>query len=183
MVAALFVCASSPYWGLPGVDCYDESRDARSYRGALPVVAHPPCRGWGQLRAMSKHQPDELDLGFFAVDAVRTWGGVLEHPARSGLWDAAGLPRPGRSDGYGYTLAIQQSDFGHRAPKGTWLYICGADGFRPTLPIVLGDPPSRVEWMGRPERERTPLPLALWLVSVARRCAPSMVPALVGGGS
>lgn len=41
--------------------------------------------------------------------------------------------------------------------------------------------PSRVEWMGRPERERTPVALALWLVALVRRCSPPMVPVAAGG--
>jgi hypothetical protein len=169
-VAALFVCPTSPYWDLPGVECYDEQRDARTYLGGVPVIAHPPCRGWGQLRSMSKHLPAELELARFSVSVVRTWGGVLEHPARSTLWADQALPLPGRSDGYGYTMAIEQGDFGHRAPKATWLYVCGAGNYRPALPIVLGDRVCRVEWMGRAERERTPLPLARWLVDLASRC-------------
>lgn len=40
-VAALFVETGGVYFGVRGVDPYDASRDARRYRDALPVVAHP----------------------------------------------------------------------------------------------------------------------------------------------
>jgi hypothetical protein len=43
-VAALFVETNGAYYGLPGVDPWDESRDARLYDGPFPVVAHPPVR-------------------------------------------------------------------------------------------------------------------------------------------
>ena len=46
-VVVLFVRADSIYKTLPGVECYDEARDARTWPGGCPVVAHPPCRTWG----------------------------------------------------------------------------------------------------------------------------------------
>jgi len=170
-VSALFVCRSTHYAGLPGVDCWDESRDARNYPGPFPVVAHPPCRGWGRLRAFANVQPGELDLGRVAVDMVRRYGGVLEHPAGSKLWEACGLPAPGQRDAWGFTLGVRQSDFDHRAPKATFLYVCGVPSTwaLPTIPIVLGEPEGRIEYMGRAERERTPPMFALWLVAIARK--------------
>ena len=47
-VAALFVETGGAYFGVPGVDPWDEPRDARLYTGHLPVVAHPPCQRWGR---------------------------------------------------------------------------------------------------------------------------------------
>jgi hypothetical protein len=38
-VAALFVLADSVYKTLPGVDAWDEARDARRWPGGGPVVA------------------------------------------------------------------------------------------------------------------------------------------------
>lgn len=61
-VAALYVRRDSPYKALPDVECYDVDRDARSYAGPWPVVAHPPCRAWGRLRHMAKPRVDERDL-------------------------------------------------------------------------------------------------------------------------
>ena len=39
-LAALFVQPDGCYAGLPGVDAWPEHRDARLYRGPMPVVAH-----------------------------------------------------------------------------------------------------------------------------------------------
>ena len=41
MVAALYVQRGGSYYGIPGVDPWDEQRDARGYDGPFPVVAHP----------------------------------------------------------------------------------------------------------------------------------------------
>lgn len=166
----LFVSRSSNYRRL-GVECYGEDRDAMTFRGDAPVVAHPPCRGWGRLAHWSKHTSRELELALFAVDVVRSNGGVLEHPAFSRLFDDAKLPDPGCSDGFGgWTLPVSQSWWGHRAPKSTWLYIVGVS-YRdlPSIPFHLGVASGRVHLMGKPERERTPLGLCRWLLEVASR--------------
>ena len=42
-VAALYVEPDGPYSNLDGVEVWDEARDARTYAGPHPVVAHPPC--------------------------------------------------------------------------------------------------------------------------------------------
>ena len=86
MIAALYVERNGTYWNLPDVDPWDEARDARLYAGPWPVVAHPPCRAWGQLSHMATPRHDENDLARWAVSQVREWGGVLEHPKKSKLW-------------------------------------------------------------------------------------------------
>ena len=168
-VAVLFARSDSVYKRIPGCDVFDLARDARSYAGGLPVVAHPPCRAWGRLRHFAKPRFDERDLGVFAVDVVRRCGGVLEHPAHSTLFPVCNLPAPGVRDAFGgLTFALDQQWFGHRAPKRTWLYIVRARSI-PEMPFHLGDVPGRVELMGRAERERTPPEFARWLVELASR--------------
>ena len=122
-VAVLFARADSVYKALPNVEVYDMERDARTYDGPHPVVAHPPCRAWGRLRTFAKPRPDERNLARLAVALVREFGGVLEHPAGSTLWKAQGLPAPGAGfDGAGgWTLAAPQHWWGHKAEKATWL--------------------------------------------------------------
>lgn len=194
LVAALFVRADSVYKTLPGVVAYDAQRDARTFEGGAPVVAHPPCRGWGRMRAFaSRVRPDEKALGPWAVEQVRREGGVLEHPARSTLWAACGLPEPGgdRDAFGGFSVEVDQFHFGHRAQKRTWLYVCpsptrmswvGRCGAR-GLPVILtrqGEPTHcvrptnhypRLPSITKAEREHTPAEFSRWLVEVARRCA------------
>jgi hypothetical protein len=140
MVAALFVETNGIYFGLPHVDPWDKARDARSYSGRLPVVAHPPCQRWGRYwsggpSAKVRRQKGD-DSGCFesALAAVRHWGGVLEHPEASHAWAAFGLTAPPRSGGWvaadfggGWTCCVEQGHYGHRARKATWLYACGVD--------------------------------------------------------
>lgn len=171
-VAILFAQSNSIYKQVHGCDVWDASRDALRWPGGMPVVAHPPCRSWGRLSHMAKPRAGEKELALFAVEQVRTWGGVLEHPEASRLWDVAGLPPiHGLPDQFGgVSWQVDQFDWGHRARKRTWLYVCGQSH----LPAM---PPKRssgvripVEHMGRPERERTPIDFATWLVSLARGC-------------
>lgn len=174
-VAALFVRPDSIYKQLPSVDCYDLARDARTYSGVLPVIAHPPCRAWGRLRQFAKPRPDEKDLARFAVACVRRWGGVLEHPSASQLFIDQALPTPGtqqRDRWGGFTYPVMQSWWGHRAPKRTWLYIVGIEAADlPAIPFHLGLAAGCVcDGMRTPEREATPPAFADWLVDLAGRC-------------
>ncbi len=179
-VAVLFARTDSVYKTLPDVEVYDIERDARTYDGPWPVVAHPPCRAWGRLRTFANPRPDERNLARLAVALVREFGGVLEHPAGSTLWAAQGLPLPRcmRDAFGGWTLPITQHQWGHRAEKATWLYIVGTGDLAP-MPLVLGEPSHVVQSRRRtdyrphitkPEREHTPIELARWLVELAGRC-------------
>lgn len=137
-VSCLFVYADGVYSGLPNVDLWDESRDARNYAGPNPVVAHPPCQLWGSLAAVNyarwggEHNRPGADGGCFAsaLASVRKWGGVLEHPAKSRAWATYGLTRPDvngwqKSLDGGWVCEVWQSAYGHRANKATWLYCYG----------------------------------------------------------
>lgn len=196
MIAALFVQANGCYSGLPGVDPWPESRDARTYPGPYPVVAHPPCTRWcrlaGLVQARYPHLRKGEDGGCFAaaLAAVRRWGGVLEHPAWSDAWPAHGLPAPDRGGGWlrtpcgGWTCSVEQGNYGHRARKPTWLYAHGlrtpprliwgrsADS---TAAISLGFPDSwrrraggEVQQMSVRERAATPEPFRDLLISIAK---------------
>jgi len=185
-VAVLFAQRGSLYHDISGCDVYDIDRDALSYFGSDPVIAHPPCRGWGGLRHMAKPRPGELDLAIYSICECQRVGGVLEHPVRSALWQYMGLPVGPQVDVHGgFTLTIDQFWFGHLCQKRTNLYICGTD--RRSLPVMsfaLGDAPcviatnnqSRKSGNTRPElrstkdREATPEKFAFWLRDVAELC-------------
>lgn len=192
-VAALYVDSAGPYTLIEGVHCYAGehavpslfspqcARDAMDYAGPLPVVAHPPCGHWGLFSWNCKQPKAWKDAGPVAVQQVRRWGGVLEHPANSALWPACGLPGPkdGHDEYGGWTLSVNQTRWGHRCMKPTWLYIVGVQGPLDLPPLPLDRPPTHVmvrqlsNGSDRPElpkklRHITPTGLAEWLVCVAR---------------
>ncbi len=187
-VAALYVDPHGVYANLPGVEVWDEARDARTYAGPWPVVAHPPCARWsrwaGFTEAVFRLTKGE-DGGCFAsaLEAVRTWGGVIVHPAYSEAWDAYGLPEPTVYEGWtggicgGWSAYVEQGRYGHKAKKATWLYAYGVD------PPILrwGHTPDqlhewKVSWHGRSkggpeltkrERSATPVEFRDVLIGIA----------------
>jgi hypothetical protein len=109
-LAALFVRRDSPYWAIPGVDCWDAERDAWHYDGPHPVIAHPPCGPWGKYWHRCHQDPA---AGLFAIEMVERYGGVAENPLSSRLFVCANvLP----------DAPLLQSRFGHPAHKPTLLY-------------------------------------------------------------
>jgi hypothetical protein len=197
-VAALYIDPRGPYPTIPGVDCWDVRRDARSYDGPLPVVAHPPCGPWGSLNHLSHGA--ERDCGPRAVEQVRQFGGVLEHPARSRLWQHCGLPLVGGDevdDWGGYALEVEQVAWGHVARKRTWLYIVGAPIDDVVATVRTGGTPTHWVSGGRnqmrkngragggvvphgikvcsaQQRRRTPPAFAQWLVELAATAKPAI---------
>lgn len=147
MIAALYVATDGCYQGLANVDLWDAARDARLYDGPWPVVAHPPCGTWCQLASVNearwgKQVGDDEGCFAAALQAVRTWGGVLEHPAHSVAWRVFDLPRPQRGLWRGSLLdpgivtEISQAAYGHPARKHTWLYAVNVEPF----PLDWSDP-------------------------------------------
>jgi len=179
MIAALYVDPVGCYSGLPDVDVWDEARDARKYAGPYPVVAHPPCQRWGRFWHGSTRKPHQYKLGddggcfAFALKAVRTWGGVLEHPCDSHAWKFFNLTPPERHKGWrpasdypygGWTCYVEQGHYGHMSRKPTWLYAVGCD-----LPDL--------NWT-RGEQRLHPTALAKYGYEKARRIG---ITAMVGG--
>lgn len=191
-VAALYIDPRGPYPSMPGVDCWDESRDARTYAGPHPVVAHPPCGPWGRLRHL--YRGNEHDCAPAAVEAVREWGGVLEHPFGSLLWPRLQLPLPGEfpDEHGGFTVDVDQCAWGHVARKRTLIYVVGVDrslvesgirtggtpthwisGFRSTTGRNRyrhsgSAVPEGIKVCSAQQRRRTPPAFAAWLVELAR---------------
>lgn len=207
-VAALFVDRKGVYANLPGVDLWDEAKDARKYPGPHSVVCHSPCSRWcrlaGLVEARWGHKKGD-DGGCFAsaLESVRRWGGVLEHPAHSDAWIAFGLPEPNRHGGWlgtfcgGWTCSVEQGRYGHRATKATWLYAHGVvppalrwgatAGFWPASwhhSKRDAQRPAYVSWcanhggkdvprIGKKEAASTPLEFRDALLSIARSAKPS----------
>lgn len=180
MIAALYVETDGCYFCLPGVDPWDEARDARKYAGPWPVVAHPPCQRWGRFWHGSTRKPHQYRLGDddgcfeAALASVRQWGGVIEHPADSHAWRHFGLKRPDRYAGWqradeldGWTCYVEQGHYGHMSRKPTWLYVCG---------IARRDLPE-LNW-SRGEQRLHPIALERYGYEKARRIG---MTAMVGG--
>jgi hypothetical protein len=177
MIAALYIEPNGCYTKLSGVDAWCEMRDARSYSGPYPVIAHPPCQRWGRFWHGSTRKPHQFNLGddggcfWAALRAVRNWGGVLEHPCDSHAWKHFGLTPPKRfagwqsaGDGEGFTCYVEQGHYGHMSRKPTWLYAVGCD-----LP--------ELNW-SRGEQRLHPTALARYGYEKARRIG---MTAMVGG--
>lgn len=160
-VAALYVAKNGPYFGIEGVDPWDEERDARVYTGPHPVVAHPPCQRWGALARVNfkrwggKHNEPGNDGGCFkaALADVRRFGGILEHPAKTYAFEAFGLPKPPRSGWAktncgGWVCEVWQSAYGHKANKATWLYYVGSN----PPPDLIWDRPVGTHQVGFQDR-------------------------------
>lgn len=207
-VAALYVETNGCYFNLPGVEPWDERRDARAYAGPHPVVAHPPCQRWGKMwfgqplhvKKTGERKIKGDDGGCFeaALKAVRTFGGVIEHPWGSHAWGHFGLALPPRKGGWikadnhgGYTCCVEQGQYGHYARKPTLLYAVGT-----TLPELRWGhteaklDPAVVERMGLKRAKRlgevgakgggkdssarigTPIEFRDLLISIARSAPP-----------
>jgi hypothetical protein len=144
MIAALFVEPGGSYFGLDGVEPWDEMKDARGYKGPYPVVAHPPCQRWGKFWAGQplwiartgerKKKGDDGGCFASALASVRKFGGVIEHPWGSHAWPHFGLTVPSRLGGWikadeqgGFTCCVEQGKYGHYARKPTLLYVVRAE--------------------------------------------------------
>ncbi len=140
MIAALYVEKNGSYYGIDGVDPWDEERDARKYEGPWPVVAHPPCQRWGKLWAgqplyikrtgIRKIKGDDNGCFKAALASIQLFGGVIEHPWQSHAWPHFEIPVPPRSGGWiaangGWTCCVEQGRYGHYARKPTLLLVHG----------------------------------------------------------
>lgn len=171
-IAALYVETGGSYFDLPGVDPWDEARDARLYAGPYPAVAHPPCQRWGKLWAGQplhikrtgerKIKGDDGGCFAAALASVREWNGVIEHPWGSHAWAHFGINRPPRSGGWiaadaygGWTCCVEQGRYGHYARKPTLLLAYGVE--LPELDWGIGEPrldPAIIERMGLKRAKR-----------------------------
>jgi hypothetical protein len=154
---------------------------------------------------------DGRNCGPIAVGQVRSLGGVLEHPAGSKLWEFCKLPRPtrqrvenvnGATVGWalvypppyvaldefgGWSVELDQCEWGHVARKRTWLYLVGvprsaleappfpgrqpthyASGGRTSSSRTGGAVPPGMKVCSAQQRNRTPLLFAEYLVRLAR---------------
>ncbi len=202
-VAALYVAAGGVYYDLPGVEPWGlPERDARLYQGPHPVIAHPPCKRWGRYwsggpaAGFRRRLGDDGGCFAAALWAVRTFGGVLEHPEASKAWAWFGLAKPPRKglwlpagDGWGWTCCVEQGHYSHRARKATWIYMANwpsevmpgfkwgkangcirlDDGAHSAAERSSGKGTGRQRITAK-ECAATPIPFRDLLISIARQC-------------
>lgn len=197
MIAALYVAAGGIYFNRPDVDPWDATRDARGYFGPFPVVAHPPCERWCRMAPLVQKTHGYKvgdDGGCFAhaLECVRRFGGVLEHPELSYAFAQYGLAKPPKAggwipagDGIGFVCHVEQGHYGHRARKATWLYSAGCvlpalHWGRSASTAYVTDGGGDVKWrwsgnvdptrkrLGKREASATPPEFAELLLSIAR---------------
>lgn len=182
----------SIYNNFADCDCYNEERNALTYHGELPVIAHPPCQLWGALANVNykrwggEHNIPGNDGGkfIFALNAVRKYGGILEHPAKSRAWTKYNLTKPSgigwqkTIDG-GWVCEVWQSAYGHKANKATWLYCVGSpqpalwSRVRGTHQVGFHDQRGKEKnkpTLSKKDANATPLDFAKYLISIAQEC-------------
>jgi hypothetical protein len=174
----LCVAKNSAYVGMPGLELFDQARDARTFAGGMPLIAHPPCRAWSAHCAhQAKPEPGEKELGLWCAEQVKQMGGVLEQPAHSRLWDAAKLPKPGWTHSADvWSMEVWQAWWGYPMRKATWLFFSGISPLSVKTPLQLhphGCDRRREQLMSKKERSATTPAFARWLVDVARQSAKS----------
>lgn len=156
-VAALFVSRKGHYYDILGDDlCFDERRDARTYAGPFPIVAHPPCERWGRYwgggpsAKVRRALGDDGGLFQFAFESVIKFGGVIEHPEGSHAFRRFGIDTPRWREGWircsslpGHVCCVAQGNYGHQARKLTWLYTTSSEP--PELDFSIPSGMSRLD--------------------------------------
>lgn len=151
-----------------GLETYDQKRDARTYNGSGPIIAHPPCRAWSaHMSHFAKPLPGEKSLALFCLRKIAKNGGVLEHPANSKFFEQYNLHQDIRFK----IIEIHQSWFGYPTTKRTWLLMPKHYKI-PEYPFSLqrqGKEKQIFENMSHNQRSKTTLELAKWLINLVEQ--------------
>lgn len=162
-VTILCVMPGSNYFALPDhLDLYTKERDAYTFEGSNLVIAHPPCSQWSRISNLKRVRRDEREkqLAFFCLEKVKQNGGILEQPAHSKFFKAAGIVP---------TIEIDQSYFGFPCRKPTWLYFSGC---KPVAhPLNFDAITKSVESMDKRLRSKQPLDFCKWLIECVKNKA------------
>jgi hypothetical protein len=156
-----------------------------AYEGRGEAYACDDCCGHGCEDGRCEPAVSDADCAPRAVEQVRRWGGVLEHPAGSKLWEHCGLPYlAGAASGYlvegpspeadrwgGYTIELDQVEWGHVARKRTWLYLVGVPRTALEAPPFPGREPTHYASGGRTQSSRkgAPVPAGIKVCSAQQR--------------
>lgn len=175
-IPVLFVDENSLYKNYSIFDAYDHSRDALTFYDRCPIICHPPCRLFSRLRSFSNASPSEKKLAFFALDRIRMFGGILEHPRSSTLWTSGNFNLDGSVDQYGgFLRSVNLSWFGYPAQKKTMLYFVGISPVQlPSFPLSLSAPSfsigssknNRLKEISKNARSQTPDHMIKYFIQV-----------------
>lgn len=165
MISVLCAQKNSIYKTIPGIDVWDEDRDAYFFTGSNPVITHAPCPQWSRMKAFANNNPDEKELAFFCLQKVIRNGGIFEHPAGSTFFKEAGITKN--------LYSVDQSWWGFPARKGTFLFFSHC---KPMPFPIMTNPPTHTFFgpnqnrigkkeMPKSQRSKTVLPFATWLIN------------------
>lgn len=164
MISVLCAKKNSLYKTIPGIDVWDEDRDAYFFTGSNPVITHAPCAQWSVMKGFAHDKPDEKELAFFCLKNVIRNGGIFEHPAGSTFFKEAGIEKN--------IYSVDQVWWGFPARKRTYLF------FHKCKPLpfpILNQLPTKVVapvrgkkmygmHLKKSERSTTVLPFANWMI-------------------
>lgn len=115
MISVLCAKKNSIYKTIPGVDVWDEDRDAYFFTGSNPVITHAPCAQWSRMKAFANDDPDQKELAYHCLKYVLRNGGIFEHPGGSSFFKEAGVTNN--------IYSVDQVWWGFPARKRTYLFF------------------------------------------------------------
>jgi hypothetical protein len=133
VISILCAKKDSIYKSIPGLDVWDEDRDAYFFTGSNPVITHAPCAQWSRMKAFAKENKDEKELAYFCLKNVIRNGGIFEHPAGSSFYKEVGISKN--------VYSVDQSWWGFPARKTTHLFF---QDCKPLAMPVLTNMPTKV---------------------------------------
>lgn len=164
MITVLCAKKNSLYKQIPGIDVWDQDRDAYFFTGSNPVITHAPCAQWSRMKAFANDNPDEKELAFFCLQKVIRNGGIFEHPAGSSFFKEAGVSKN--------IYSVDQSWWGFPARKKTYLFFHKCKPM--PMPILKPAPTHVVGYhrnserdlpeMSKSQRSTTVIPFANWMI-------------------
>lgn len=166
MITVLCAKRDSLYKQIPGIDVWDEDRDAYFFTGSNPVITHAPCAQWSRMKAFAHKNADEKELAYFCLNKIIRNGGIFEHPAGSSFFKEAGLTKN--------VYSVDQSWWGFPARKTTWLFFHRCKPLQ--MPIMQNVPTKVVaptfsnterykgKHLTKKDRSTTVLPFAHWMI-------------------
>ncbi len=167
MISVLCAKRDSLYKKIPGLDVWDDLRNAYYFTGSNPVITHAPCAQWSRMKAFSKPDQETKDLAYFCLNKVVRNGGIFEHPAGSSFFKEVGITN---------IYSVDQSWWGFPARKRTYLFFSKC---KPLAVPLMQHMPTHVvginsklsehqrkqrKELSKSQRSTTVIPFANWMI-------------------